>query len=473
MPHLPAGWRQSLGHLTDVVRRRRVAEAWNEAPGDVWNALMSLQRNALRLSVIVHLLLAGRPVDRKPEKKKGHDAGILQQVTAAGGSGELVGKVRGHRRALRGSVLWPRFQDGHVWTETADRIAHFARMGEGLAGHLGAETADERLCTMSRCLAHMIHTVGKADAGDDGLDGRERATAFRHLMGMLDAALDDEAWFPGTDTETGAALFLDPRSDAAERFPAGTMPSLFGTRADFLWQGLDAAHDLRRAMMGQRYYDGYAFLAGMVDLRNAGRDQHRPAFRVPVVEAILQILVWSAEGLVAQLKLALHAAGRSDLADNLPLSRLVLALPEGFPAATPDQVGRVLPFHGDDAIRPRQRIREAPLGIALEGRAPVLGVLEGHGAIPRKPLSRAKVRALRHPAQRIHVPPPLCLEVIRFRPIVNHRHGMDVLRRQPESTVHHLGGRVVVAAQPDAPSRVCHGSGRRSRRWVEPCRADS
>ena len=128
---------------------------------------------------------------------------------------------------------------------------------------------------------------------------------------------------------TGIVRAVSSTNDALE----DVLPSLFGTKLDFLWHALDLAGVLDEVTWSLRYYDGYHFLAALGDLRVTSKDT-RPQVSVNVIEQVLELFMASIEGIVAQLAWAVEISGRPDLAEPIRPALIAVRPSENF--ATPN-----------------------------------------------------------------------------------------------------------------------------------------
>jgi hypothetical protein len=109
----------------------------------------------------------------------------------------------------------------------------------------------------------------------------------------------------------------------------GEIPSLFGTKSDFLWKTLDVFVCLNSLTQQFRYYDGYHFLASLNDLRVKNKDTC-PHVPLSMIEAVMDLFVASIEGIIAQLSWCVALSGEVEIAKKIRSPNILIQPLEGF-----------------------------------------------------------------------------------------------------------------------------------------------
>lgn len=312
---LPEGWRQSVAYLAGIIDSRDIERAWTSDRWAVWDALLGFLRNATPVSVVYHYLICSRLTT---EKERNNLEIILSQVK---GYGLLLGHIRGHRRFVRTNALRLRSISGKVWGSSSETVAAQLDFVSRLSAGLGV-LGEGRVLDIQSKLARFLKAIHDADAqtgiDDDGLfcGTLDRNHQFLEVLSSAELGMDAD-WFISKKPDVSAdSMIFRPE----EAYPSSAFPSLFASPEDYLWQGLDLLHNLRIATYMIRYFDGYPAIAALNDLRYGGKDTP-PQVMTPVIEEVLQLLVWGLEGLVAQLKFCLDACN-SPYAEKIKLDTI-------------------------------------------------------------------------------------------------------------------------------------------------------
>jgi hypothetical protein len=338
-PHLPEGWRQSVQLLEKLMEEGDIqAFDWRSHGGsrkahdkrffEVWDALLGLLRNASPISTTYHYLLTHQPL-------AGGADGLAQVLSVVSDYGSMHGKIRQLRHETRtvGMRFEPRLTQG--WLGSLSKLPSYAKLlqeqMECSAKFKHPPSWPDRLEDISGAVIGLLGSFGKLEPLPSGTS-EVHAEARRQLDQVLVILRDWEedlhgtSWFPYSKEEKKKRVM--PDSAYVQALPSWALPSLYSSKADYLWHSLDMVNDLRQALLPFRSWDGYPFLAALGDVRNMYKET-TPQISSVLVETILQLFIWGFEGLAAQLKYCLLALGHDELADAITLETIELkAIPE-------------------------------------------------------------------------------------------------------------------------------------------------
>ncbi len=325
---LPMGWSQPLSFLVGHIENRTIDVAWQANDDSVWDALMCLQRNALRVAFTFYAVTGADGYRKDADIKS-----ALKDLYKTKGAGSLLGKLRGNRGetypahvTLRPCAFWNEelaiVDDAleNIRFLTATEMAHQAASGAGEVPLL-------------RKLMRNVHD-GLKGAGADG------SSLSRPLMAMFSPAFEMAKELPAT------ADLSD--FERLGRFDTLTAAAL---NSDVLMALTAAGAGLNQALRPIIYSDGYHFLSMLYERRNDNKATQKtvtdeigapanddPRAKVQALNAemrnqLLEFFIYGLEGLVQQLKWVLIASGESELADTIEDDLFMLAK---RPEARPD-----------------------------------------------------------------------------------------------------------------------------------------
>jgi hypothetical protein len=351
-PHLPEGWRQSVQLLSRLIDSGDTSALhWRLRTGkpdiksrerfhEVWDALLGLLRNASTVSTTYHFLLAQQPLGEDKD-------GLRHVLTSASGYGTLHGKIRGLRHLARteGMRFLPRATPG--WTGSLIKLPAYVQLIEEQIrcsqGYNNAPDWAERLQEIVSTVMGLMEELGGLDLspkdplGDPSLSEGQINRVLTTLESW-EEHLHNSSWYPYPTK--GKHKRPVPGLESTAALPIRALPSLYGTKADYLWHSLDMVNDLRQALLPFRSWDGYPLLATLGDVRNVNKDT-APQVSAPVLETVLQLFVWGIEGIAAQLKFCLLALGEQELADAIALETIELATLPALDPSRAEELQRV------------------------------------------------------------------------------------------------------------------------------------
>ncbi len=315
---LPEGWKQSVEYFTELIESREVKQRWNFNRSEVWDPLLGLLRNALPVSLVYHYVLAGKPLTGNSKNS------ALHALTKTKGYGTLLAKIRGKRSyALRYGLKMQK-RDTRSREQSLKKIRTYGKLAEQYAG-AHEDQGRNKLNDLVDFLIELTAAVSKDKRLDEGY-GEKNNISDSFAQPLIDIMMHpefalDEDWYVKPNQ-----LDLNKIDDSI--LPSIHMPSLFGSKSDFLWHALDLLNYIRIVTSPFRCYDGYSLLACIGDLRILDKDS-APETDSKVIEEIMQILFWSLQGLVAQLKFCLNMM-EFPTAEHIPLDALKLETPPDF-----------------------------------------------------------------------------------------------------------------------------------------------
>ncbi len=329
-PSLPGGWRESIDYLIDILSTHRVEREWKTRPGDVWTALKSLIRNGGPVMFIADQAMRGKPLSGK-----GSAGEYLESVN---GYGKILSRLRVSRRHRVGGWLtpvWPSVvfdQDLRKFRDAARFLALFENEKKK-----GAPWRLNEIFESMRAMLNVLAGVKKPAGGKGGNADQGLDNVFSALAGLVNdpklKMMDNKDWYIGD--------VLKPFPDYA--YGTEKIPSLLGSKIDYLWEILDLFSAMERATRRCRHYDGYHFFAAINDLRVWGKDADHPTgVELDVIENVLELFVASLEGLLAQLSFCARLAGETALADRITPPGVVVRPSEKVKLPTPKELSGVM-----------------------------------------------------------------------------------------------------------------------------------
>lgn len=278
--------------------------------------------------------------DHAGESISGGRESIESKLKRVQGYGTLLSSLRGTRSERLARYVLPTWRTGAYDRDRAElerAVACFDWVRDALGGE-GPGKLDDLLQT-SLALARALGASGEPrsepgePASPDDLQAR-----LQRLAGDASLRLtDDKGWF-----------LFDGRSPPP-RLAGELVPSMLGTKLDYLWEALDTASHLENVTRRYRYFDGYHFLATLADLRVTSKDT-RPQVSLPVIELVFDLFLASIEGIIAQLAWCLELAGHRDLASAIRPATVVVRPPDGFVPPDVDLLERVLRVRVTDGV---------------------------------------------------------------------------------------------------------------------------
>jgi len=343
VPHLPKGWKEPIAEIIEFVENREGGRAITSplASSDtekIWPALLSLAKNATRVSYIYHTFRA-----HDDRLTRSDIDTLVGRNGKTGGEGPLLGAIRNRRLD---------HSDG-TNRKSLPRSRNFARELMTLRLHSSA---------LVRFAAHKNHNARSELM--DGLSALLNQFSKLKVTYSEESSLDDLAalmdqvegnmWNNVVDKD--AALHSNEFYDNTfalggelEKMPLAS-GALRGTRLDLMMAMFDWAEYAVPSLRHLQYADGFHFLAMVRDQRNTEKD-HRPVISEATLWSIIELFLAGAEGLLFQLRTCLELTGHRDVAHRITLDTADdidenddAALPEG--AAT---LGDVMVVRIDDA----------------------------------------------------------------------------------------------------------------------------
>lgn len=324
---LPLGWKGSVGYLSEVISENRIGAAWQEEPEEVWCAFLTLLRNGGPIVFIADRILHGKPLAQGKDSAKNF-------LGSVGGYGTILNRLRGSRERRIGQCLVPDLSLPALSSDLRrlQQIGHYLDI---FADRLG-DDGKARVQEIEVAALALIKAIGEAlNTSKD-----EDSTA---AIPAVNAALTSFFGDPEIKMTKGDGWYLDSLKDVTyEFFSRGDIPSLFSTKADYLWQALDALLCLENVTRYYRYYDGYHFLAALNELRVNYKDNMAPNVPLSVIERIMDLFVVSIEGLLAQLSWCVKVAGKKELADRFRPPGVRIQVPEDIVLPSSEELASVL-----------------------------------------------------------------------------------------------------------------------------------
>ena len=338
MPELPDGWRESVAYLTDIVRQQRLAEVWPEPERreegerrQMWDYLLGLAHNAAPIMFIADQTIRNR-------KLVGADKECTDRyLRSVKGSGKILERLRGKRPERLALYHVPTLlRGGGVPLQELMQQAESVRRLRDAMGDAKVqrwhEIADAALDTL----------LAIADPEDTGLKRNDRGDSPPHspVMAILAGCIR------GCELWKADGWYRDNLDVVLGDSPLAKLPTVFGTKVDYLWQLLDVLGCLGHATYRYRYCDGYHLLGAIDNLRLTFKDMG-PNVNTSTMAVVMDLFLCGIQGLVSHLSWCLRLAGHTERADRLDLApgAVTLVAPEGFvPPATQDldEVLRVL-----------------------------------------------------------------------------------------------------------------------------------
>jgi hypothetical protein len=324
---LPSGWQRSVSYLSEVILENRIAVAWRDEPQEVWYAFLTLLRNGGPIVFIADQVLEGRSLN----EGKGSAKSFLGSVQ---GYGKILGRLRGSRERRIGKHLAPDLNTSALRSDLLrlGQIGHYLDLFSDPVESDGKDRVQEIETTVVALIKSIEQTIGDDEAQDS-------AGATPAVGAALAGFFGD----PEIKMTKGDGWYLDSLTEKAhEFFDRGDIPGLFSTKADYLWQALDALLSLENVTRTYRYYDGYHFLAALNELRVSYKDNMAPNVPLSVIERVMDLFVASIEGLLAQLSWCVEVAGEKELADRIRPPGVRVQVPEDIVLPSQEELASVL-----------------------------------------------------------------------------------------------------------------------------------
>lgn len=323
LEYLPLGWKQSVGYLTDIIFSHQVAHAWKTEPDKVWNALLGILRNGLPIMYIADRIAQGTLLTGKKEET----VGVL---SGANGYGTILGKLRGSANFRVGGFIIP------LWPESSVK-GHMNRIGKMVTylEALKSENGSIGKTFVSELEASTQDLINRISTHENGHGKSKKNNGS--LWETLGAFVSDPVLAMTSNHCYSKQVEKEIRSSSFD----GYIPSLFGSKADLLWQAMDAMVHLHHITRRYRYFDGYHLLSCIHDLRLENKDT-RPQVKTSAIEAILDVFLSSLEGLIAQLSWVVEAIGEKDLATMIRPPSIQVSPPKEFIMPSREDLSRMV-----------------------------------------------------------------------------------------------------------------------------------
>jgi len=309
-----------VGYLTDIISSHQVSHAWKTEPDNVWNALLGLLRNGLPIMYIADRVAQGKLLAGEKEK-------TVQTLGGINGYGPILGHLRGSAAFRAGGFIVPQWAESSVKGHM-HRICQMVTYLKALKSENGSigKTLVSELEASTQDLINRISTHEERPGKNNG-----------SLWETLGAFVADPAFAMTSNLCYSKHVENEIRSSAFD----GYIPSLFGSKADLLWQAMDAMVHLHHITRRYRYFDGYHLLSCIHDLRLENKDT-RAQVKTSAIEAILDVFLASLEGLIAQLSWVVEIAGEKDLAAMITPAAIRVNPPLGFKAPPKEDLFRLM-----------------------------------------------------------------------------------------------------------------------------------
>lgn len=327
-PSLPAGWRGAVCYLVEIIQSHRVKAVWQKELDTVWHCLHTLLRNATPIMFIADQLLRGKQL-------LGTRRSAAAFLASINGCGAILERLRGTRKMRLAGVLSPQW-----WA--VGQAAGLDRLTQGKATIQsildGERVRQESNAHEGRleeiafaCWKLLVLLASARASGDTEENDRSVAEAMGAFFADDSLAVtDSRGWYIGDLADHSAAKSADQVE----------LPSLLGTKVDYLWQSMSLVLELEQATRRFRYYDGYHFLSCVLDLRNAHKGAI-PPMPLPVLERVLDLFLAGLEGIIAQLAFCVECAGESDLAGQISPEAVSVTPPPSFSPPSSEDLAAV------------------------------------------------------------------------------------------------------------------------------------
>jgi len=248
--------------------------------------------------------------------------------------------IRGNRKLAR-AVLQFEAQSQDALSESMDHFVSYGLLGKRYTEKHNEMGVSHRF----REIPMMIHELFNIPEEIEGMEslGQE---VYRNIQDSIDESMcgKQSNWFPyfGDNKRRDTKQFIEHDwGKGLEKVGVSNFTSQLATKADYMFHALDMLNDVRFISMGLRHYDGYPLLSILGDIRNKNKDS-RPQVPVEVIEELLEVFVWSIEGLIGQLKVCLELAGCQAASDRITLKNIKVKLPLNFVRPKTKEVAAVL-----------------------------------------------------------------------------------------------------------------------------------
>lgn len=328
-PSLPAGWRGAVYYLVETIQNHRIKEVWQKELDTVWYSLHSLLRNAAPVIFIADQMLRGK-------RLSGTRKSATAFLPSINGCGAILNRLRGTRKARLAGVLAPQWKGvGQVaglnrlagWKTTIQSILEGAQAGGKL---------EEIALAYWELLSLLSNARATGDRDEDDHSVAEAMGAF-FADDQLNVT-ESKEWYIGDLVDGSVSKIVDEV----------ILPSLLGTKVDYLWQSMSLILQLERATRRFRYYDGYHFLACVLDLRNAYKGAI-PPMPLSLLEKVLDLFLSGLEGIIAQLAFCVEQSGELDLVERIAPEGVKIMLPPLFSPPSAEELAVVLAVRKTDA----------------------------------------------------------------------------------------------------------------------------
>ncbi|MEL7452350.1 MAG: hypothetical protein AAGJ50_03140, partial [Pseudomonadota bacterium] len=286
--HLPLGWREPAQFLHELILNRNIEEEWARNPDRVWTNISCFTNNALRLSFVFNYF-AGTDA---PLSAENADKG-LNYLVKSQGAGKLLATIKSNRavafsRAVNAQGSLPSRQRGLVRAavDELDLLQSAYRLEQKTGGD------------PMRGIGPLIRSISAALSANGELPDSIVRSVVDHLHNVK------EPFSSGIKKNQLEDLPLgSPFHDLNEG----------GTQLDLLLAICHAGSVLHQILYPLSVSDGYNFLSLTgYRARNVVKNM-TPDINSDFRARILEVFALSFEGLVAQLRWVLSAAGAGDL----------------------------------------------------------------------------------------------------------------------------------------------------------------
>jgi hypothetical protein len=324
--YLPNGWQESIGYLADIVSENRVASAWRNNPNEVWYALLALLRNGCPILFLSDQIVRGKSLVTGKESARKFLMGVK-------GYGEILGRIRGSRRYRVGEYLVPNFDLAFLHSDL-ERL----RLLSQYLGFFDSNATINRITQIREfedAVGPLINSLSKLDLIPDASDtNRIYPEINRALMSYFS---DPELKV----TQADGWFNMDLATQIQENIFSGDLPSLFGTKVDYIWQMLDLCLCLDNLTRYFRYFDGYHFLASLNDLRIQNKDTC-PNVPISAIETTMDLFIMSIEGILAQLAWCVEVSKGQQLAERIRPANIQLVLPDDYKQPSSEDLQEII-----------------------------------------------------------------------------------------------------------------------------------
>jgi hypothetical protein len=321
-PKLPRGWREAAEEILQLISNRKIDEVWSDqvARANVWRSLYSLENNATPVSLLFYeTLQAGTSISVKD----------ISEKLNVHGPGKMLGVVRAKRAELATRAFRLTEPQHSSWDAN---LRHAAEHLEFLAEFANHPKHVKQLLALQKGADFVARSLRAEVLAPTAADSGAPNQQLQSLLRLL--------FHPDSHM---AAEVLDTKVEMKTAHGVLGWDTMRGVGLDMMMILLDGAEKLRSAMLPLAYFDGYHLLSLLYEFRNYEKSVAPKVQDTRELHKLLEIFLLGFEGLVVQLQWCLQAAGRSDLAANIP--NVALSGPE-MPALRIENLDNFLRVRG-------------------------------------------------------------------------------------------------------------------------------